>query len=324
MDITDILSWAATVTMWIVVAIAVYVVLRMTFFTVKQQTVGVVQRFGKFARMARTGLNMKIPFIEVVAGRPNLRVQQLDVPVETKTKDNVFVKVVVSVQFFILETKAYEAFYKLQDPTKQITAYVLDVVRARVPKMQLDEVFETKDDIANDVKAQLSQIMDDFGYGILQAPVTDIDPDAKVKASMNEINAAQRMRVAATEKGEAEKIMRVKAAEGDAEAKELQGKGIAKQRKAIVEGLRESVVAFAQGTGVRPEEVMTLVLMTQFFDTQLGVAHASHTNTVFMPNTPDGLTDIRQQFIAAMAASGNGKPSDDVRTGVGHEETVKK
>ena len=205
--------------------IAVIAALVSTFFTVEQRTTAIVQRLGKFVREAGPGLNVKVPFIDKVAGRINLRVQQLNVKIETKTEDNVFVQMVVAVQYYVLPEKAYDAFYKLDDATRQITSFVFDVVRAQVPKIKLDDVFEKKDDIANIVKSELAQVMEGFGYGILKALVTDIDPDAKVKESMNEINAAQRMRVAATEKGEADRILKVKAAEGDAQSKALQGSG---------------------------------------------------------------------------------------------------
>ncbi len=208
-----------------VAALAVIAVLVFTFFTVEQRTAAIVQRLGKFVREAGPGLNCKIPFIDTVVGRVNLRVQQLDVKIETKTEDNVFVQMVVSVQYYVLPAKVYDAFYKLDNAQRQITSYVFDVVRAQVPKIKLDDVFEKKDDIADIVKLELEQVMDDFGYGILKALVTDIDPDANVKQSMNEINAAQRMRVAATEKGEAERILKVKAAEGDAQSKALTGAG---------------------------------------------------------------------------------------------------
>jgi regulator of protease activity HflC (stomatin/prohibitin superfamily) len=214
------------------------------FFVVQQQTAAIVQSFGKYNRVAGPGLHFRIPFVEKVAGTVNLRVQQLDVEVETKTQDNVFVRVVVSVQYFVPPDKVYDAFYRLDDPVNQIRAFVFDVVRARVPQIRLDDVFEKKDEIATAVREELSQVMDDFGYGIVKALVTDIDPDAKVKAAMNEINAAQRMRVAATERGEADKILQVKAAEAEAESKALSGRGIADQRRAIIEGLRESVDEF--------------------------------------------------------------------------------
>jgi regulator of protease activity HflC (stomatin/prohibitin superfamily) len=225
-------------------ALAVMTILRMTLFTVEQRSMALVQRLGKFTREAGPGLHAMIPFIDSVAGRMNLRVQQLDVKIETKTEDNVFVEMVVAVQYFVLPTKVYDAFYKLDNATGQITSFVFDVVRARVPKIKLDDLFEKKDEIADSVKVELAQVMEDFGYGILKALVTDIDPDPKVKESMNEINAAQRMRVAATERGEADRILRVKAAEGDAQSKALQGRGIADQRQAIIAGLRDSVDEF--------------------------------------------------------------------------------
>ena len=200
-----------------------FAILSAAFFTVEQRTAAIVQRLGKFLREAGPGLHVKIPFIDKVVGRINLRVQQLDVKIETKTEDNVFVHMVVAVQYFVLPEKVYDAFYKLDDATRQITSFVFDVVRARVPKIKLDDVFEKKDEIADIVKSELAQVMDGFGYGILKALVTDIEPDARVKESMNEINAAQRMRVAATEKGEADRILKVKAAEGDAQSKALQG-----------------------------------------------------------------------------------------------------
>ena len=275
--------------------------LLMTFFTVQQQTAAVIQRFGKFVRIAPPGLNFKVPLIDAVAGRLNLRVQQLDVKVETKTEDNVFVHMMVSVQYFVVPEKAYEAFYKLVDPQSQITSFVFDVVRARVPRIKLDDLFEKKDEIADAVKHELAQVMDDFGYGIVKALVTDIDPDAKVKEAMNEINAAQRMRVAATEKGEAERILRVKAAEAEAQSKALQGKGIADQRKAIVEGLRASVEDFRTGVpGSTAQDVMNLVLMTQYFDTLKEVGMASKTNTILIPHSPGYLSDLTTQMRNAM------------------------
>lgn len=271
------------------------------FFTVKQQTAAIVERFGRFKRIAGAGLNFKIPLIDKLAGRISLRVQQLDVRVETKTKDNVFVFVIVSVQYFVIPEKIMDAFYKLQNAEAQITSYVYDVVRARVPNIILDDVFETKDDIAQAVKLELEQIMDDFGYGILKALVTDIDPDAKVKASMNEINAAQRLRVAAVEQAEADKIRVVKAAEAEAESKALQGKGIADQRTAIVNGLQESVTEFKQNVdGTSAQDVMNLVLMTQYFDTLKDVGLSSNTNTIMIPHSPAGMSDISEQLRNAM------------------------
>ena len=276
-------------------------VLLNSFFIVEQQTAAVIQSFGKFVRVASPGLNMKIPIVETVAGRKNLRVQQLDVRVETKTEDNVFVHVVVAVQFHVLAAKVYDAFYKLSDPDTQITAFVFDVVRARVPRIKLDELFEKKDEIADAVKSELAHVMDDFGYSIIKALVIDIEPDHKVKEAMNEINAAQRMRVAAMEKGEAERILRVKTAEAEAQSKALQGKGIADQRKAIVEGLRESVDTFQKSVpGATAHDVMSLVLMTQYFDTLKELGLASRATTILLPHSPGALTDLTEQIRSAM------------------------
>ncbi len=270
-------------------------------FMVAQQSIAMIERFGKFHRAAEAGLNFKIPFIDRIAGRVNLRVQQLDIPVETKTKDNVFVKVVVSVQYRALEERAYEAFYKLESPEQQIRSFIFDVVRAQVPKTILDDVFEKKDDIANAVESELSGMMSDFGYIIVKALITDIDPDAKVKAAMNEINEAQRLRIAANERGEAERILKVKQAEGEAQSKALQGKGIADQRTAIIDGLRESVGEFQKSvSGVTAAEAMSLVLMTQYFDTLKEVGASAKSNTILIPHSPGYAGDLGEQLRNAI------------------------
>lgn len=286
------------------VVIFLIIVLLTGLFTVTQQTAAVVERFGKFVRIAPAGLNFKIPLIDRVAGRLSLRVQQLDVRVETKTKDNVFVFVIVSVQYNVLENKVVEAFYKLQNPQAQITSFVFDTVRARVPGITLDELFLMKDEIAQAVKSELDQVMDDFGYGIMKTLVTDIDPDSKVKTSMNEINASQRLREAAIQQAEAEKIRVVKAAEGEAESKALQGQGIANQRRAIIDGLRESVESFSSSVdGTSAQEVMNLVLMTQYFDTLKEVSNSSKTNTILVPHSPSGMNDLQEQMRNAMVTA---------------------
>lgn len=285
------------------------------FFIVQQQSCAIVQRFGKFERIAGPGLNFKLPLVQRIAGRVNMRVRQLDVRVETKTADNVFVNVIVSVQYFVLPDKVYEAFYKLDDPELQIRSFIFDVVRARVPRIKLDDVFEKKDEIADVVKTELEEVMSDFGYGIVKALVTDIDPDSKVKNAMNEINAAQRMRVAATEKGEAEKILQVKSAEAEAESKALSGKGIADQRRAIIDGLRESVDDFQKTiSGSSPQDVMNLILMTQYFDTLKELGASGRTNTIFMPHSPGHLSDlasqIRDAVLSANIAAGGSDASE--------------
>jgi regulator of protease activity HflC (stomatin/prohibitin superfamily) len=279
-------------------------------FIVRQQTSAIVERFGRFQRIAPAGLNFKIPLIDRIAGRLSLRIQQLEVRIETKTQDNVFVFVVVSVQYYVLPGKVVDAFYKLQDAPGQITSFVFDTVRARVPAIILDDLFEKKDDIAQAVKAELDSVMDDFGYGIVKALVTDIDPDAKVKASMNEINAAQRLRQAAIQQAEADKIRVVKAAEGEAESKALQGIGIANQRKAIIDGLKDSVANFNSSiTGTNAQDVMNLVLMTQYFDTLKEIGLSGKSNTILIPHSPGGMGDISEQMrnaiITANEVTGN-------------------
>ena len=271
------------------------------FFTVSTAEMAVVQRLGRFVRAAGPGLNFKTPWLEKVAGRVNMRVQQFRVEVENKTKDNVFVKILVSVQYQVLQDKVYEAFYKLQSPGDQITSYVFDSVRSQVPKMILDEVFEQKDNVADSVKQELSGVMKDYGYAIIKALVTDINPDEKVKSAMNDINAAQREQVASQARGEADKILKVKQAEAEAESKALQGKGIADQRKAIISGLRESVEAFKESVeGASAKDVMALVLMTQYFDTLKEIGAQSRSNTILMPHSPGAMPDFFQQIQNAI------------------------
>jgi regulator of protease activity HflC (stomatin/prohibitin superfamily) len=277
----------------IVLIIILTLTIPLSIFTVNQQTAAVIERFGKFKRIANAGLNFKIPLIDRVAGKLSLRVQQLDVKVETKTEDNVFLFVVVSVQYLVLPEKIVDAFYKLQNAQAQITSYVFDTVRAQVPSIKLDDVFVAKDDIAQAVKKELDHVMDDFGYGIVGSLVTDIDPDHKVKDSMNEINAAQRLRVAAVEQAEADKIRVVKAAEAEAESKALSGAGIAKQRQAIVDGLRESVSGFQEKVSdVSSQEVMDLVMLTQYYDTLKDVGSGANSNTILIPHGSPGQDEV--------------------------------
>lgn len=267
------------------------------FFTVEQQFAYIVERFGRFVRIAQPGLNFKIPFIESISGRVNMRVMQLDVEVETKTLDDVFIHILTSVQYRILPNKIYEAYYTLNDPRGQIQAFVFDVVRARVPAIKLDDVFSKKDDIANSVREELHEMMSEFGYDIIKALVTDISPDAKVKAAMNEINEAQRLRIAATERGEAEKILKLKAAEADAQSHILQGKGMAGQRKAIIEGLRESITEFKESVGsVETKEVMSLIITAQYFDTLKEIGKNGNLNTIMIPHSPTTPADLQQQI----------------------------
>ena len=272
-------------------------------FIVDQQTCAIIERLGKFERLAYPGLNFKIPLIETKRASLSMRIHQLEVVVETKTKDNVFVKAVIAVQYRVLQSKIYEAFYMLHDPVGQIKSFVFDLVRAQVPSMDLDDVFARKDDIADAVKTELEKPMSDFGYEIIKALVTDIDPDANVKAAMNEINTAQRLRVAATEKGEAEKILKVKQAEAEAESCILHGKGVAGQRQAIIEGLCQSVDEFVKQTGTTPAHVMDMVLLIQYIDTLKDIGSNSKSNVVFIPHSPNGVASISDQLRETIFAA---------------------
>jgi regulator of protease activity HflC (stomatin/prohibitin superfamily) len=271
-------------------------------FTVKQQTAALVERLGRYHSTKRAGLQFKIPFLDRVAGRINLKIQQLDVLVETKTKDNVFVKLKVSVQFFVIPEKIYDAFYKLENPYEQITAYVFDVVRAEVPKMKLDDVFERKDDIAIAIRRELEEAMNDYGYGIVKALVTDIDPDHTVKTSMNRINAAEREKLAAEYEGEAERIRIVAKAKAEAESKRLQGQGIADQRREIAKGLEESVDILNR-VGINSQEASALIVVTQHYDTLQAMGETSRSNLIMLPNAPSAGADMLAQMTASFVAS---------------------
>lgn len=283
------------------VAIAFFIILS-GIFTVKQQTAALVERFGKFRSIRNSGLHFKIPLVDKIAGRINLKIQQLDVNVETKTKDDVFVQLKVSVQYQVTRNKIYDAFYKLESPSAQITSYVFDVVRAEVPKMKLDDVFERKDDIANAVKSELNDAMLDYGYDIIRTLVTDIDPDEKVKDSMNRINASEREKVAAEFEGEAERIKIVAVARAEAESKRLQGQGIADQRREIARGLEESVGVLSK-VGINSQEASALIVVTQHYDTLQSVGSQSNSNLILLPNAPEAGSTMLNDMIASFTAS---------------------
>src|SRR3984885_16274436 len=289
---------------WAIVALWLIVAFFSGFFTVQQQSRAIIERFGRYLRTAKPGLNLKVPYIDRVVMRVALRVQQLPVEVETKTADNVFVKIFVAVQFRVIEGNEADSYYKLQDHIEQIKSYVLDVVRAKVPKMNLDEVFEKKDDVGSAVKTELDVSMKVYGFEIPNALVTDVNPADNVKSAMNEIQTQQRLQVAAAAKGEANKILVVKNAEAEAESKRLQGEGIAKQRRAIVDGLRESIAAFTGQIGeVSAADVLKLVLMTQYFDTMKEIGVSSGSKVILMPHTPGGMADIADQLRAAIISA---------------------
>ncbi len=277
-------------------------VLLSSFFTVKQQTAVVIERFGKFMSIRNSGLQLKIPIIDRIAGRVNLRIQQLDVIIETKTKDNVFVKMKVSVQFKVIQEHVYEAFYKLEFPHDQITAYVFDVVRAEVPKLILDDVFERKDDIAIGVKRELNEAMMTYGYDIINTLVTDIDPDIQVKNAMNRINAADREKTAATFESEAQRIRIVAKAKAEAESKKLQGQGIADQRREIARGLVESVEVL-NNVGINSQEASALIVITQHYDTLQAIGADTNSNLILLPNSPQAASDMLNNMVTSFAAS---------------------
>jgi regulator of protease activity HflC (stomatin/prohibitin superfamily) len=272
-----------------------------SFFTVETAQVAIVQRLGKFARVAGPGLNWKTPFIEAVVRRMSMKVQQFDVKVETKTQDNVFVQIPVSIQYKVIPESVEAAFYKLTDPVKQIESMVYNVVLGHVPKMKLDDTFLNQAAIANDLRDSLDGSMKEYGYSIVKVLISDIVPDQKVKAAMNDINAAQREREATVSRAETNKLLLVKQAEAEAESKRLQGEGIANQRKAIISGLKDSVEDFAKTVpGSTPQDVMQLVLMTQYFDTLKDIAANDHSNTILIPHTPNTLTDLFSQIRNAV------------------------
>jgi regulator of protease activity HflC (stomatin/prohibitin superfamily) len=272
------------------------------FFIVKQQSAAIVERFGRFIGVRHSGLQLKIPIVDRIAGRLSLRVQQLDVVVETKTKDDVFVKIKVSVQYKVIKDKVFDAFYKLDFPQDQITSYVFDVVRAEVPKMILDDVFEKKDDVAIAVKTELNDAMVNYGFDIIKTLVTDIDPDSQVKDSMNRINASEREKVAAQFEGDAQRILIVERAKAEAESKRLQGQGIADQRREIARGLEDSVKVL-NGVNINSQEASALIVVTQHYDTLQSVGSASNSNLILMPNSPQAGSEMLNNMVASFTAS---------------------
>jgi regulator of protease activity HflC (stomatin/prohibitin superfamily) len=284
-----------------VVALILLIVILSSFFTVRTAEVAVITRFGKFLRVADPGLNFKVPLFDKVTGIVSLRVNQITLTMETKTKDNVFVTIPISVQNRVRPEKVYDAYYKLSDPVAQIKSYVEQVILGHVPGMTLDEVFASQSSIAAAVKQELDADMATFGYEIVNVLVTDIVPDQKVKSAMNDINAAQREQVAANARGEAEKILVVKKAEAEAESKALQGQGIANQRKAIIEGLQLSVEQFQKAVeGATSKEVMQLVLVTQYFDTLKSIGESDKTNTLFLSHSPAAVSEVSDQILKSM------------------------
>jgi|TARA_B110000967_G_scaffold111243_1_gene113832 regulator of protease activity HflC (stomatin/prohibitin superfamily) len=278
------------------------IILFAAFFMVKQQTAAIIERFGKFHSIRQSGLHLKIPIVDKVAGRLSLKIQQLDVIIETKTLDDVFVKLKVSVQYKVLNEKVYDAFYKLDYPHEQITSYVFDVVRAEVPKMKLDDVFVKKNDIAIAVKSELNDAMMEYGYDIIRTLVTDIDPDSQVKIAMNRINAADREKTAAQYEGDAQRILIVEKAKAEAESKRLQGQGIADQRREIARGLEESVEVLNK-VGINSQEASALIVVTQHYDTLQSIGQHTNSNLILLPNSPQAGSNMLNDMVASFTAS---------------------
>ena len=278
------------------------IVLISSFFVVKQQTAAVIERFGKFQSIRHSGLQLKIPLVDRIAGKLSLKIQQLDVIIETKTLDDVFVRLKVSVQYKVIRDKVYDAFYMLDYPHDQITSYVFDVVRAEVPKMKLDDVFVKKDDIALAVKAELNDAMMEYGYDIIKTLVTDIDPDPQVKAAMNRINAADREKTAAQFEGDAARILIVEKAKAEAESKRLQGQGIADQRREIARGLEESVEVLNK-VGINSQEASALIVVTQHYDTLQSIGQETNSNLILLPNSPQAGSQMLNDMVASFTAS---------------------
>ena len=272
------------------------------FFVVKQQTAAIIERFGKFHSIRQSGLHLKIPLVDRISGKLSLKIQQLDVIVETKTKDDVFVRLKVSVQYKVIRDKVGDAFYKLDYPHDQITSYVFDVVRAEVPKMILDDVFLRKDDVAIAVKRELNEAMLDYGYDIIKTLVTDIDPDAQVKEAMNRINAADREKTAAQYEGDAARILIVEKAKAEAESKRLQGQGIADQRREIARGLEESVEVLNK-VGINSQEASALIVVTQHYDTLQSIGQQTNSNLILLPNSPQAGSTMLNDMVASFTAS---------------------
>lgn len=294
-------SWTDLLSVWVVGGVVgsifLLILLASAFFIVRQQHVAVIERLGKYRRVAHPGLHMKIPLMERIVDEIELYVTPLEAKVETKTKDNVFVVLTVAVQYRAIQEKVVEACYKLTDEDEQLTSFVFDSVRSRVPKLTLDDVFEQKDEIAGLIKHDLNELMADYGWTIEHALIVDVTPDAKVMSAMNEINAAQRFRVAATEKGEAEKIITVKNAEAKKDSDILHGEGIAGQRKAMIVGLKDSVIDFQKAVpGASEQDVLQIVMMSQYFDMLKELPKDGNTRVLMLPHSPNALKDIGQQL----------------------------
>lgn len=295
-----------------IIIFVVVVLLLSGLFVVKQQTSAVIERFGKYQSIRGAGLQLKIPLIDKVSGRVSLRIQQLDVNVETKTRDDVFIHLKISVQFLIRKDHVYDAFYKLQNPHEQITSFIFDVVRAEVPKMRLDDVFVKKEEVALAIQRDLKEAMLDYGYDIIKALVTDIDPDENVKIAMNRINAAEREKIAAQHEGDAQRILIVERAKAEAESKRLQGRGIADQRREIARGLEESVDVLNRA-GINSQEASALIVITQHYDTLQSIGSDTNSNLILLPNNPNAASSMLNDMVTSLVAANKINESSQIK-----------
>lgn len=295
-----------------IIIFVVVVLLLSGLFVVKQQTSAVIERFGKYQSIRGAGLQLKIPLIDKVSGRVSLRIQQLDVNVETKTRDDVFIHLKISVQFLIRKNHVYDAFYKLQNPHEQITSFIFDVVRAEVPKMKLDDVFVKKEEVALAIQRDLKEAMLDYGYDIIKALVTDIDPDENVKIAMNRINAAEREKIAAQHEGDAQRILIVERAKAEAESKRLQGRGIADQRREIARGLEESVDVLNRA-GINSQEASALIVITQHYDTLQSIGSDTNSNLILLPNNPNAASSMLNDMVTSLVAANKINESSQIK-----------
>ena len=288
---------------WVVAIFVIFVLFLMSVKKVNQQSVKIVQRFGKFKKVLYPGLNFIVPFVDSVAGELNLKLQQAEISVDAKTKDNVFIRIVLSVQYQIMKGKEQDAFYKLENPIKQIESFVFNIVRSEIPKLSLDEVFVNQDHIAQAVDEQLAATMEDFGYTIFKVLVTEVSPAANVVQAMNDVKASEQLKISTANRADAQKITTIKQAEAEKETKRLSGEGVAAERQAIVNGLKASVEELAEATGTKASEAMAMLMTTQYYDTLRAIGTADKSNTIMIPYGADGSDRIRDSILAANVAS---------------------
>lgn len=288
----------------------------MLFSAPKTGSVNIIEQFGRFHSVRRPGLSILWPCIgQYKAGTVSLRLQSLTVRCETKTKDNVFLHIECCVQYKVTDAQSAEKFfYQLTDPEQQMTAILFDVIRSLAPKMVLDDIFISKTELGDAVQAELAKSFSSFGVAIVQTPITDIDPNQSVKNAMNQIQTNERLKIAARDEGEAAKIKQIKMAEAageatriqaaaEAEATHLRGVGMAKQRHAILEGMRADVEEWSSVPGMDAQSVVALMLQNTYYGVLKDMGEAPGGNTIFVPSTPNSVNHMTDQIRDAMLMS---------------------